>query len=113
MVTHSFLPPSFCTYNERSNIQLSAFQIFRDGSPTEYDGPREAAGIVSFLKKQGGPAVSTLADAATVTKFRTLGDEKDVVGETLPPDNGVTGWLLLDNAVGRLDFYSPPSRVDK
>lgn len=87
------------------------FQIFRDGSPTpsEYDGPREAAGIVSFLKKQGGPAVSTLSDAATVTKFRTLDDEKDVVGEPLALDYGVAGWLhlnaIIDYALGRLELY--------
>ena len=58
-------------------------QIFRDGdlkSPLEYNGPREAAGIVSFLKKQAGPAFHTLSDANAVKDFVKLEDDKDVVG---------------------------------
>ncbi len=59
-------------------------QIFKDGelkTPHEYNGPREAAGIVSFLKKQAGPAFHSLADASAVKDFIALDDEKDVVGK--------------------------------
>ena len=59
-------------------------QIFRDGdlkSPLEYNGPRESAGIVSFLKKQAGPAFHSLRDASSVKDFIKLEEDKDVVGE--------------------------------
>lgn len=59
-------------------------QIFRDGgadTPTEYEGPREAAGIVSHLRKQAGPPSLLLADAAAVKAFRAFTDDKDTVGE--------------------------------
>ena len=62
-----------------------SLQVFRDGdaaSPTEYDGPREADGIVSYLKKQAGPAVKSLVDADAVKEFTKLDDDRDVVGGT-------------------------------
>lgn len=65
--------------------------MFRDGdakSPIDYDGPREATGIVSTLKKQSGPAVKTLADADAVKEFRTLSAEREVVGEHAPSHGG-------------------------
>jgi hypothetical protein len=53
-------------------------QIFRDGdvdSPSDYEGPRDAAGIVSYLKKQTAPASEALATEA-VAKFIVVdGDE--------------------------------------
>lgn len=63
-------------------------QIFRDGgadAPTEYEGPREAAGIVTHLRKQAGPPSLLLADAAAVKAFRAFTDDKDTVGERLQP----------------------------
>jgi hypothetical protein len=63
---------------------LAMLQIFRDGSAegaTEYEGPREAAGIVSYLRKQAGPPSLLLEDAAAVKAFRAFDDEKDTVGE--------------------------------
>jgi hypothetical protein len=47
-----------------------SLQIFRNGDakePTEYKGPREAAGIVSYLTKKSQPASSLLSSAAEVT----------------------------------------------
>ncbi len=71
-------------------------QIFRDGdlkSPLEYNGPREAAGIVSFLKKQAGPAFHALSDASAVKDFVKLEDDKDVVGA----QRQLLAWSLRRN----------------
>lgn len=75
-------------------ISCYAAQMFRDGdakAPVDYDGPREADGIVSTLKKQSGPAVNPLADAAAVEEFRTLSADRETVGE--PPPAGLASAL--------------------
>ena len=44
-------------------------QIFRNGDldkPQDYNGPRDAAGIVSYLLKKAGPASKLLASQAEV-----------------------------------------------
>ncbi len=35
-------------------------KVFRKGEPTNYNGPREAEGIVAYMRKQALPAVSVL-----------------------------------------------------
>jgi hypothetical protein len=68
-------------------------QIFRDGgadTPTEYEGPREASGIVSHLRKQAGPPSLLLADAAAVKAFRAFTDDKDTVGECSWPKSAAS-----------------------
>jgi len=57
-----------------SRFEVQGFptiKVFRnDGStPSDYDGPRKADGIVKFLARQSAPAVSELADAAAVKGF--------------------------------------------
>lgn len=43
-------------------------KVFRNGSPSDYNGNRKADGIVSYMKKQALPALSTVtADLATAT----------------------------------------------
>ena len=45
-------------------------QIFRDGNteaPAEYAGPRDAAGIVSYIEKASGPPSKELKTAAEVS----------------------------------------------
>lgn len=44
-------------------------KIFRYGTASEYKGPRDAAGIVSFMKKQAAPSISELKSVADVEKF--------------------------------------------
>lgn len=44
-------------------------QIFRNGNldkPSDYQGPREAAGIVSYVEKASGPASKELKSAEEV-----------------------------------------------
>ena len=43
--------------------------MFRDGDtekPQDYNGPRDAAGIVSYLQKKAGPASKPLTSQAEV-----------------------------------------------
>ncbi|KAL3145268.1 hypothetical protein ABBQ32_001008 [Trebouxia sp. C0010 RCD-2024] len=52
-------------------------KIFKNNdraNPVEYDGPREADGIVSYLKKQAGPATTHITSKASIKSFY----EKDV-----------------------------------
>jgi protein disulfide-isomerase A1 len=39
-------------------------QWFRNGKPVEYNGPREASGIVGWVTKKSGPSTHTLTDKA-------------------------------------------------
>ncbi|KAK7880689.1 hypothetical protein WMY93_032687 [Mugilogobius chulae] len=55
-------------------------KIFRDGEETgPYDGPRTSDGIVSFLKKQAGPASVELKSAEDLDKF-TSDQDASVIG---------------------------------
>ena len=57
--------PAFA-WNERPVPRL---QVFRDGDtekPQDYNGPRDAAGIVSYLQKKAGPASKPLTSQAEV-----------------------------------------------
>lgn len=44
-------------------------KVFREGSPAEYNGNRKADGIVSYMKKQSLPALSTVT-ASNFTEFK-------------------------------------------
>jgi protein disulfide-isomerase A1 len=54
-------------------------KFFRNGAATEYGGGRDAAAIVSWLKKKSGPAAVTIDSVADLTKFKD-GAEVVVVG---------------------------------
>jgi len=43
--------------------------IFRNGEKTEYQGPRDADGIVRYMRARAGPSAKPLADAAAVEAF--------------------------------------------
>lgn len=57
----------------------SLAQVFRGGNadaPQDYNGPRESAGIIEYLKKQSGPASVEVTTSAALDEFKT---GKDVV----------------------------------
>ncbi|KAK9764406.1 protein disulfide-isomerase precursor [Basidiobolus ranarum] len=50
-------------------------KVFREGSPSEYNGPRKSDGIVSYMKKQTLPALSQV----TVDSIDSFKDSDNVV----------------------------------
>jgi protein disulfide isomerase family A protein 3 len=44
-------------------------KVFRRGSPTDYKGPRDASGIISYMQKQAAPSVTVFKSVANVEKF--------------------------------------------
>ncbi|GAB4844164.1 disulfide-isomerase [Ancistrocladus abbreviatus] len=83
--------------NEESNRELASnyevkgfptLKILRNGGKTvqDYKGPRDAEGIVEYLKKQNGPAsfeIKTAEDAASI-----IGEDKVVVVGVFPEFSG-------------------------
>lgn len=61
-------------------------KLFRSGEPTDYDGPREASGIVSYMQKKAGPASVLITDAEALQK--KLDDATDnIVGGFFASEN--------------------------
>ncbi|KAK9762538.1 protein disulfide-isomerase precursor [Basidiobolus ranarum] len=50
-------------------------KVFREGSPSDYNGPRKADGIVSYMKKQTLPSLSEV----TIDSIETFKDSDNVV----------------------------------
>ncbi|XP_042352180.1 protein disulfide-isomerase A3 [Plectropomus leopardus] len=75
-------------------------KIFRDGEESgPYDGPRTADGIVSFLKKQAGPASVELKDEAALEKF--ISDQ----------DASVVGFFADDKSTAQAEFLKAASAL--
>jgi len=54
----------------RFNVRgYPTLKIFKNGEPTEYSGPREAAGIVAYLEKRAGKASTHLKTAEQAEAF--------------------------------------------
>jgi len=52
-------------------------KVFRSGSASEYKGPRDADGIVAYMKKQAAPSITTIKTVADLEKF--IAEEAGVV----------------------------------
>lgn len=74
--------------NEEANKELASqyeirgfptIKILRNGGKIiqEYKGPREADGIVEYLKKQSGPASAEIKSAEDASSF--IGEKKVVI----------------------------------
>ncbi|GAB2270354.1 disulfide-isomerase [Dionaea muscipula] len=83
--------------NDESNKELASsfdikgyptLKIFRNGGKTvqDYKGPRDADGIVAYLKKQSGPASNEIKSAEDATKV--IGDDKVVIVGIFPAFSG-------------------------
>lgn len=83
--------------NEEKNKDLATqfdvrgfptIKILRNGGKDvqEYKGPREADGIVEYLKKQSGPASNEIKSADDATSF--IGDDKVVIVGIFPKFSG-------------------------
>ncbi|GJP55272.1 hypothetical protein CLOM_g14253 [Closterium sp. NIES-68] len=79
-------------------------KIFRKGSdtPQDYNGPRDADGIVSYLKKQSGPATSEaksaehIKDLAASESVVVVGVFKDVESEEFKAFSSVANLFRSD-----------------
>ncbi|GMH21610.1 hypothetical protein Nepgr_023452 [Nepenthes gracilis] len=74
-----------------SNYEVKGFptlKILRDGGKTveDYKGPRDAEGIVAYLKKQSGPASVEIRSAEDATNF--IGDNRVVIVGIFPEFSG-------------------------
>merc|ERR1711953_153266 len=69
-------------------------KIFRDGEfSQEYDGPRDSAGIISFMKKNAGPSSVELKDDEHLEKKLASAEEVVVVGFFAGNDNLKSSFL--------------------
>jgi len=78
-------------------------KIFRgdETDAADYGGPREAAGIVSYAKKQFGPATQELKDAAAIDKATDKPAEVTVLGVFPEGESSAEfkTWLAVANAL--------------
>lgn len=44
-------------------------KVFRKGTPSDYKGPRDAAGIISYMNKQAAPSITIFKSVADLEKF--------------------------------------------
>eukprot|EP01117_Protostelium_nocturnum_P000742 TRINITY_DN1090_c0_g1_i1.p1 TRINITY_DN1090_c0_g1~~TRINITY_DN1090_c0_g1_i1.p1 ORF type:complete len:485 (-),score=188.99 TRINITY_DN1090_c0_g1_i1:480-1934(-) len=51
-------------------------KIFRRGNPSDYNGPRDAAGIVSYMAKQAGPSAKPINN---LDQLKKMTDASDIV----------------------------------
>jgi len=51
--------------------------VFRNGRESDYNGPREHKGIVSYMQKQIGPAAKPLNTIDELKAFTKLDSERD------------------------------------
>ncbi|KAI8587579.1 protein disulfide isomerase [Geranomyces variabilis] len=96
-------------------------KVFREGTPTEYKGARKADGIVSYMKKQNLPPVSTLtadkvADFSTSDKVVLVGFFKDTTSKEFKEfekvanaerDNFLFGATVDETAAAKYDVKAP------
>ncbi|KAF8332868.1 thioredoxin-like protein [Cantharellus anzutake] len=99
-------------------------KIYRKGKPTEYGGPRQADGIISYMTKQSLPAISTVAsenleefkvaDKVVVLAYATSTEEAPIpafssVAETYRDD--YLFGLTTDEAAIKAAGVTPPAIV--
>ncbi|KIM25527.1 hypothetical protein M408DRAFT_207741 [Serendipita vermifera MAFF 305830] len=99
-------------------------KVFRNGTPTEYNGPRKADGIVSYMVKQSLPAVTPVtadkhaefvkADKVVVVLYATEASEAPVPSFSKVADKHREQYLfglVTDPAVAAAADVSPPAVV--
>jgi protein disulfide-isomerase A1 len=99
-------------------------KIFRNGTPTDYTGPRKADGIISYMVKQSLPAVTTVtadkhaeftkADKVVVVLYATETSEAPVPSYSKIAEKHREQFLfglVSDPAVAAAADISPPAIV--
>jgi len=60
-----------------SKFEISGYPtlfVFRKGNKAEYQGPRDASGIVSYMEKQAGPGAKKIESEENLVKIKKKGD---------------------------------------
>jgi protein disulfide-isomerase A1 len=86
-------------------------KIFEGGSdkPSDYEGPRDADGIVTFLKGRAGPAST---EVKTEEEAKELIEESPVI--VVYTDSDVDGWLKFSQSLrGKVVFVHTSSEAVK
>ncbi|KAG8789497.1 protein disulfide-isomerase precursor [Serendipita sp. 401] len=99
-------------------------KVFRNGTPTEYAGPRKAEGIVSYMVKQSLPAVTTVtadshaeftkADKVVVVLYATSTSAAPVPNFSKAAEKHRDDYLfgiVTDSAVAQAADVTPPALV--
>jgi len=85
---------------ERFNVRgYPTLKIFRKGVASDYNGPREAAGIVKFMRAQAGPAAKVIEDTPeALAAFEEGSTDVAVVGYVAEGSAEESNFLALANA---------------
>jgi len=84
--------------------------LFRNGRESPYNGPREAKGIIDYMKKQVGPSAKPLLTSDDLESFTAMTSERDycIVG-FFDPNNAKSSQLhaafLLVSSKMRDDYF--------
>lgn len=61
------------TVHQQHGVEIKGYptlKVYRNGRATDYNGPRKTDGIVSYMKKQVGPAAKTISSAAELAALQ-------------------------------------------
>jgi hypothetical protein len=79
-------------------------KLFKSQVPKEYNGPRDAKGIVEWLKSKTGPAYHTLATAEEVEAFtKDRADSVYLLGHFDADSDGTNGQFQFNFRFSRLN----------
>jgi len=73
-------------------------KIFRNGQPSDYQGPREANGIVSYMKKQSGPSSTKISSVEQLEAFQNK-EEPVVIGFFTSEGKGFKEFMGAANSL--------------
>jgi len=73
--------------------------VFHKGEKSDYKGPRDAAGIIKYMRAQAGPAAKPLIDAAAVRGFEDRSEDIKFIAYTEESSSIGKTYVKLANAM--------------
>jgi len=87
-------------------------KIFRNGEASDYNGPRDAAGIVSYMKNQAGPSSRTFSTEEAAEAFLSKATDVVVLGLFSDPNSAKAKTFLKTASTLRDSFTFADSSVE-